>query len=90
RYMIFSSRGAIEREIITLEDTIQKLAFEADTTVAVGIGFGETAYSAEINAFRAIQHSKEMKKREIVIVQDDGKIVESPGKKKELQYDTRT
>ncbi|MFJ7364707.1 hypothetical protein ACIQWQ_11485 [Peribacillus frigoritolerans] len=90
RYMIFSSRGAIEREIITLEDTIEKLAFEADTTVAVGIGFGETAYSAEINAFRAIQHSKEMKKREIVIIQDDGKIIESPGKKKELQYDTRT
>ncbi|PGY16032.1 hypothetical protein SAMN05444673_1040 [Bacillus sp. OV166] len=90
RYMIFSSRGAIEREIITLEDTVQKLAFEADTTVAVGIGFGETAYSAEINAFRAIQHSKEMKNREIVIVQDDGKIVESPGTKKELQYARRT
>ncbi|WP_440604393.1 hypothetical protein [Bacillus sp. GB_SG_008] len=90
RYMIFSSRGAIEREIVTLEDTIQKLAFEADTTVAVGIGFGETAYSAEINAFRAIQHSKGMKKRGIVIVQDDGKIVESPGDKKELQFTSRT
>jgi transcription initiation factor IIE alpha subunit len=89
-YMIFSSRGAIEQEIKTLEDTIQSLAFEADTTVAVGIGFGETAYSAEINAFRAIQHSKEMKKREIVIVQDDGKIVESPGKQKELHYTSRT
>ncbi|MCZ8515436.1 hypothetical protein O9H85_24120 [Paenibacillus filicis] len=90
RYMIFSSRGAIEREIISLEATVQKLAFEADTTVAVGIGFGDTAYSAEINAFRAIQHSKEMKKREIVIVQDDGKIVESPGKQNELQYASRT
>ncbi|MEI4831398.1 hypothetical protein WAX78_18395 [Bacillus sp. FJAT-53711] len=90
RYMIFSSRGAIEREIVTLEDTVQKLAFEADTTVAVGIGFGETAYSAEINAFRAIQHSKGMKKRGIVIVQDDGKIVESPGDKKELQFTSRT
>ncbi|MDM5249323.1 hypothetical protein [Lysinibacillus sp. G4S2] len=90
RYMIFSSRGAIEREIETLEDTVQRLAFEADTTVAVGIGFGETAYSAEINAFRAIQHSKAMKKREIVIVQEDGLIVESPGKKGELHYSSRT
>ncbi|MBM7585403.1 transcription initiation factor IIE alpha subunit [Bacillus pakistanensis] len=89
-YMIFSSRGAIEQEINTLEDTIQNLAFEAGTPVAVGIGFGETAYSAETNAFRAIQHSKEMKKREIVIVQDDGKIVESPGKQKELHYTSRT
>lgn len=90
RYMIFSSRGAIEREIGTLEDTVQRLAFEADTTVAVGIGFGETAYSAEINAFRAIQHSKAMKKREIVIIQEDGLIVESPGKKGELHYSSRT
>ncbi|MFJ8514437.1 helix-turn-helix domain-containing protein [Lysinibacillus xylanilyticus] len=90
RYMIFSSRGAIERDIMTLEDTVQRLAFEADTTVAVGIGFGETAYSAEINAFRAIQHSKAMKKREIVIVQEDGLIVESPGRKGELHYSSRT
>ncbi|MCC2446668.1 hypothetical protein LKL89_22930 [Bacillus cereus] len=90
RYMIFSSRGSIEREIQMLQDTIQKLAFEADTTVAVGIGFGETAYSAEINAFRAIQHSRGMKKRGIVIVQDDGKIVESPGDKKELCFTSRT
>ncbi|MGE7947381.1 hypothetical protein [Lysinibacillus sp. NPDC093688] len=90
RYMIFSSRGAIEREIMTLEETVQRLAFEADTTVAVGIGFGETAYSAEINAFRAIQHSKAMKKREIVIVQEDGLIVESPGKQGELHYSSRT
>ncbi|KAF0815537.1 MULTISPECIES: hypothetical protein [unclassified Cytobacillus] len=90
RYMIISSRGAIQREIMTLENTVQKLAFEADTTVAVGIGFGETAFSAEINAFRAIQHSKATKKRKIVIVQDNGNIVESPGKQKELQYDSRT
>jgi GTP cyclohydrolase III len=90
RYMIFSSRGAIEKGINILENTIQKLAFEANTTVAVGVGFGETAYSAEINAFRAIQHSKEMRKREIVIVQDDGNIVESPGKQKELQYSSST
>ncbi|MFD0828123.1 hypothetical protein ACT8ZR_21090 [Neobacillus sp. M.A.Huq-85] len=90
RYMIFSSRGAIEREIASLEETVQKLAFEAETTVAVGIGFGETAYAAEINAFRAIQHSKEMKKREIVMVQDDGKIIESPGQNNELQYEIRS
>ncbi|MDR7002602.1 hypothetical protein [Neobacillus niacini] len=90
RYMIFSSRGAIEREIAALEETVQKLAFEAETTVAVGIGFGETAYAAEINAFRAIQHSKEMKKREIVMVQDDGKFVESPGQNNELQYESRS
>lgn len=89
-YMIFSSRGAIEREISSLEETIQNLAFVADTTVSVGIGFGETAFAAEINAIRAIKLSKEMNKREIVIVQADGKIVESPGKKQELQYASRS
>ncbi|MBP2242246.1 hypothetical protein J2Z40_002820 [Cytobacillus eiseniae] len=90
RYMIISSRGSIEQEIRTLEDTIEKLALEAETTIAVGIGYGKTAYSAEVNAFRAIQHSKEMKKRGIVIVQEDGKIIETPGTHNELQYASRT
>ncbi|MFE4896012.1 hypothetical protein [Peribacillus butanolivorans] len=90
QYMIFSSRGTIEREISALEDAVQKLAFEADTTVTIGIGFGETVFSAERNAFRAIQHSKEMTDNDIVIIQEDGTIVESPGKNEELLYSNYT
>lgn len=89
RYVIFSSRGTIEREIPVLQETIQYLAKEADTTVAVGIGFGETAFAAEMNAHRALRQSKEKALRDIVMVQDDGTIVEWVGQEEELVYSYR-
>jgi hypothetical protein len=90
RYQIFSSRGAIEREIGTLRSTVQQLALDADLPVAVGIGFGETAFSAEMNARRAVKHSKGKVDRGIVIVQDDGRMVESVGHAEQLMYDYRS
>ncbi|OLO37022.1 hypothetical protein BTR23_14890 [Alkalihalophilus pseudofirmus] len=91
RYTIFSSRGAIEREIQTLEETAHFLSLEADTTVAVGIGFGKTVLSAEINAHRALQQSKKKEEEQgIVIVQDDGTIIESVHQAEELTYAYRT
>lgn len=89
RYVIFSSRGTIEREIPVLRETVQYLSREADTTVAVGIGFGETAFSAEMNAHRALRQSKEKEVRGIVIVQDDGTIIEWAGQEEELIYSYR-
>lgn len=68
RYIIFSSRGAIVREIAMLRDTVHQLSLETESMVAVGIGFGETVFSAEVNARRAIQQSKEKPQRGIVIV----------------------
>lgn len=90
RYQIFSSRRAIEREIETLRNTVEQLALEVDSTVAVGIGFGDTAFSAEINARRAIQHSKQKADHSIVVVQDDGLIVESIGQEEQLAYTYRS
>lgn len=90
RYQIFSSRGAIERETETLRDTVQHISLEADVPVAVGIGFGSTAFSAENNARRALQHAKEKEERGIVIVQQDGVIVEAVGEEDELTYAYRS
>ncbi|WP_257349789.1 hypothetical protein [Pseudalkalibacillus decolorationis] len=90
RYVIFSSRGVIEQEIRMLQETVRYLSVEAETTVAVGIGFGKTVLLAETNARRAIQQSKEKDQRGIVIVQEDGTIVESVGQEKELTYAYRT
>ncbi|UFJ39602.1 hypothetical protein LOK74_16275 [Brevibacillus humidisoli] len=90
RYVIFSSRGAIEREIPVLQDTVRQLSLEVDDPVAVGIGFGETVFAAETNARRAVQHAKEKEGRGIIIVQDDGQIVESVGQKEELAYAYRS
>ncbi|GHI01200.1 hypothetical protein [Neobacillus kokaensis] len=91
RYTIFSSRGAIEREIQTLKDKVHYLSLEANTTVSVGIGFGKTVLAAEINAHRALQQSKKKEEQGIVvIVQDDGTIIESAGQDEELTYSYRT
>lgn len=90
RYMIFSSRGAIERELPTLRDTVDQISLEVGVPVAVGIGFGETVFAAEVNGRRAIQHAKEKKARGIVIVQEDGRIVEAAGGEEELTYAYRS
>lgn len=90
KYLIYSSRGAIEREINMLENTIEQLSLEADSKVSVGIGFGETVFSAEKNAIESIQQSKEMNNRKILIVQENGEIIESLGSEEEITYAYRT
>lgn len=90
RYVIFSSRGAIEREIQMLKETVEYLSLEANAEVAIGIGFGVTVYSAETNAHRAIQLSKDKDDRDIVMIQENGMVIESVGQMEELVYSYRT
>ncbi|MEH7454391.1 hypothetical protein [Gottfriedia acidiceleris] len=90
KYLIYSSRGTIEREIHMLENTLEQLSLESDSKISVGIGFGETVYSAEKNAIESIQQSKEMHERKIIIVQENGEIIESLGSKEEITYAYRT
>lgn len=90
RYQIFSTRGAIEREIDMLRNTVQQLSLDAEVPVAVGIGFGETAFSAENNARKAIQNAKERPESGIVIVQDNGVMRESVGETEQLTYAYRS
>lgn len=89
RYIIFSSRGAIERKIKVLQDTVYQLSYESETAVTVGIGYGVTVHSAEINAQRAIQLSKEKSEHGIVIIQEDGTIIQSAGEEDELSFSYR-
>lgn len=88
RYVIFSSRGAIERELTMVQNTVFQLSLESETTAAVGIGFGETVFAAEVNARQAIQYSKEKAERGMIIVQENGTISESVGKE-EITYSFR-
>jgi hypothetical protein len=86
RYSIFSTRGAIEREIPELKETVYKLSLETNSPVAIGIGFGETVLLAEINAHHALQKSKEKPGRGIVMIQENGMIVESVGQEENIAY----
>jgi hypothetical protein len=76
RYLIFSSRGDSEREIQKIEETVNKLILESGLKVGVGIGYGETVFSAELNANNALIQSKE-RVGSIIIVQENGEIVEA-------------
>lgn len=90
QYLELRLKEALIRLCETIErKTVEQLALESESTVAVGIGFGETVFSAEVNALRAIQHSKEKAEPGIVIVQEDGKVIESAGKDQELSYSYR-
>ncbi len=90
RYAIFSTRGAIERETGVLKEKINHLTAEADSNVAVGVGYGQTVFSAETNAYRAIRESRGREKQEIVIIQEDGTIIDAVGEEEELVYAYRT
>lgn len=87
RYEISSSRGAIDREIGLLKKVVQGLSLELGFPVAVGIGFGETVASAEFNARRALLHAKKSKKEKLVIIREDGVLIESVGQPEELSYE---
>lgn len=90
RYVVISTRGAIEREIAVLKDTILQMSVEADMTISVGIGYGKTVLSAEVNAYNAMQQSREKAERGIVIIQENGVVVEYNDIKDVLMYSPRT
>lgn len=87
RYEIFSSRGAIERELDSSRKTVQKISHDIDAPISVGIGFGSTVSSAEINARRAILNATKRKTERIIIIQEDGLLIESSGDNGELVYE---
>ncbi|TWH47276.1 hypothetical protein [Sporomusa sp. KB1] len=86
RYEIFSSRGKIESGIAMIQDTIEEIGLDLDSHVVVGIGLGETVFSARINANRAASYVKSTLKQGIVIIKEDGSIIESVGRKEEVEY----
>lgn len=88
-YEIFSSRGAIEQELTTLRETIQQMgiAINFDVSVRAGVGFGETVSNAEFNAYRALRNIDEKTDGGLIIIRDDGGIVEAASQEKEVSYD---
>ena len=88
-YEFLSTRGVAEQEIVLLQDVLDQLAnaVNRDVPVSAGIGFGATVFAAEINAHRALRHARGKAEGAIVIVQDDGVIVEAAAQSQELRYD---
>ncbi|WP_421050008.1 hypothetical protein [Lysinibacillus sp. UGB7] len=89
KYTIFSTRGAIEGQIQFIKEKMYQLSIEMDAKVTAGIGFAQTVFNAELHAHRGLHQTKVNESIDIVMIQDDGTIIESVGNTEELSYSYR-
>ncbi|MEW4371110.1 GTP cyclohydrolase IIa [Paenibacillus kandeliae] len=89
-YQMISTRGAIERELGRLRQTVEQMELEADMPMSVGIGYGDTAFTASNHAMRALQHARHNRQQLLVIVQDNGDIREIDKDEGEWSYASRS
>ena len=87
-YIIFANRGVVKREenyqlLYKLQSKILKLGLHPN----MGIGFGPTAYQAEVNAQKALYHAKAAKGSYIYSVMEDGALVGPLGSEQSISYD---
>ncbi|WP_232699645.1 hypothetical protein [Brevibacillus daliensis] len=90
RYAIFSTRGAMERELQGFTATARLLSLDVEGRVAVGIGYGQTVFAAENHGRRAVQYAKERNDYDIVIVQENGVIQDSTSGHVPFSYSSRS
>lgn len=87
-YIIFANRGVVKREenyqlLYQLQSKILKLGLHPN----MGIGFGPTAYQAELHARKALYQAKSAKGSYIYSVTEDGALVGPLGSEQSICYD---
>lgn len=90
RFIIFSSRGIVERNLNAIYEMIHLLEIETEQPVAVGIGNATTVYYAENAANMALQHILDKDAKGIVIMSEDGTITEHNESSPEITYTSRS
>lgn len=90
RFILFSSRGIVERNINTIYEMFHRLEVEADRQVLVGIGHATTVYYAEKYANQALQQAEEQNIKGIIIMREDGSITEFQQDSPKITYSSRT
>lgn len=76
-FMIFSTRGSLEREGSHGISLLEKLALITDQPSNIGIGYGETSLAAEENARLALHHAENFSEFCAFLVDSNG-TVEGP------------
>ena len=77
KYMIFSSRGEILDNLNFLNETITRLKKSWEREIIAGIGFGDSALKAEINARKAL-YKTEVEDKGIVMIDNLGETIHIP------------
>ncbi|MEI3604514.1 hypothetical protein SPD48_02310 [Pseudogracilibacillus sp. SE30717A] len=75
KYIVFSSRGEILDNVSLLNETIIRLKKSWKREIIAGIGFGDSALKAEINARKAI-YKTEVENKEIIIIDNLGEVID--------------
>lgn len=88
-FVLFSSRGIVERNINAIFEMIGRLSAETEQPVVVGIGHASTVYYAENNARHALQHLMEKGTQGIVVMQEDGSMTEITKGSSQISYASR-
>ncbi|RHW36744.1 hypothetical protein D1B33_10150 [Lysinibacillus yapensis] len=89
RFILFSSRGIVERNIDSIYEMISILEVEAGQPTLAGIGHATTVYYAESFADSALQQAVEKEIKGIVIMGEDGTITEYLQNSSKLTYASR-
>lgn len=89
RFVIFSSRGIVERNINAIFKMMDRLSTETEQPVIVGVGHAATVYYAENYAHQAIQHLVEKGTEGIVVMEENGTLTEIANGAQQISYTSR-
>lgn len=90
RFILFSSRGIVERNFNTIQEMINILDVETGQPALVGIGHAQTVYYAENFATRALQEAATKEGKNIAIMTEDGTITEYLQNGPKITYHSRS
>jgi hypothetical protein len=88
-YEIFASRGLIEKYAGELRSFIEELQLSQNIEFLGGIGLAATVFNAQLNAHKALANGRRENKQ-LIIVADEGRIIEEFGTVDELRYRAET
>jgi len=89
-FEISTSRGAVMQAMEKLHDIVSQLQDAQDIEVAVGIGFGASVSEAQQNARKALGNARKLQEYRVVVMEDNGLIIEGAGKPRQLSYEYYT
>lgn len=91
QFTLFSTRGILEEitEDFTVIPILDDIAIQVAAQVSGGIGFGDTAYAAEENAYRALGLSKSKGKGHWMVVTDNREAIGPLSSAVHLKYSVR-
>ncbi|MBQ0138556.1 MAG: hypothetical protein KBT36_04605 [Kurthia sp.] len=90
RYTIFSTRGVTEEKLPQMFNLLKRIERELGCIVSVGIGSASTVYHAEIFAQQALQHAGQVETIKVVVMNDDGEVIEYKKNNSVANYSSRS